>query len=539
MPVTMSGGGGRSFSFSVQCFVLCVTCWCLCNLRPCHCKDDYADGLQAATSGEADHRVRLRPGVWKILTSEVTYVAYQFFIGYSWTETDLSYPECEHVACAGLSAANLPGCAHMCSSPTMHDAQATLRTATNDYRRAAVMLDVTFNDLAAIMDTRISKHHSTTAPYNRPAFRGTGTTGESPHVVDVMLAHRSLILQASRDLVEMLSKPAVSDYVKNSPLPGASSNGSYPLAVITDAWKSGAFKLAVLLNSATLAFHDAKEHLLRCAQGVARNDMSGCYPEFTNAFYVDTPISSSSLSASKLVALAVRNAWRPTRLSRWYMPFLDSSEGNRTCWLAKPMVTDEQGVNYDTPECDFRGLCEPLESNDDILSKCAVADGRVVKIDCPISCHGPCFGPVCYRRDTNAFAMRTSPHVHAGTSGGSNADGGIITTPEPRVLTSVLSLSDQDIRASLDRMKSMSADAADMLTRGAAMLEHLKHIKRTAEGYIARTHTKPRSKDITCRRECEKTLARSRFMATLSIIFSALTCPFLILLAVRTKKIKK
>ena len=198
------------------------------------------------------------------------------------------------------------------------------------------------------------------------------------------------------------------------------------------------------------------------------------------------------------------------------------------------MVMDEQGVNYDIPECDFRGLCEPPVRNDDILSKCDVVDGRVVNIDCPISCHGPCFGPTCYRRDTNVFEMRTSTHVHTGTSGGSEMDQSIITTPEPRVLTNVLSLSDKDIHVSLDGMKSMSKDAAGMLTRGEAVLKDLEQLTSAAESYITKTKPKPRSEGLTCQ-ECEKTLARNSFMATASIIWSALTCPFLIFLAVRAK----
>ena len=63
------------------------------------------------------------------------------------------------MACIGLPYSH-KGFDQLCSSGTWLDATIALSTATLEYNRPMTLLNAAFNDLAALMDTRIMNNHN-------------------------------------------------------------------------------------------------------------------------------------------------------------------------------------------------------------------------------------------------------------------------------------------------------------------------------------------------------------------------------------------
>ena len=504
-------------------------CYCLCIFplsgqpSPTARRQPLVAAPSQGNAPPVDHRVILQPGRWKIRAPESTnaYLTYHFFLGSNWTAFEVDYPGCSQLACRGLADRHRGGCDLLCSTGTWRDATVTLNTATLEYNRAMASLEATFNDLAALMDTHVKRlgisspgdSVSELLAYHGTVFKGSG-------VVDVMRHHRTLIEEALNNA----KSPVLSAHTERA----SSYNDTSDLL---DTWKSGAFKLAVQLNAVTFAFQGAQQRLLSCAQGVQRADMTGCEPGFNTEFYIDTPVASRSLSSGRLAMTAKRERWYPVALSHWYMPFMDSSKGNRTCWLNRPMVTDMRD-NYRVPQCDYRGVCEPLVLDDETVSACEVNENGEIRFDCPVACGTPCFGAVCYQPQSDTYELRTGVR-------GNHALNATVGAPRPRVLSKVYSLSDFDtdnVRL-VANIRNYSKRAYKLMRRGQATLRDIVAMEVIARNYIAKVYA-----DKTARSEgngkcvdCEHMIGRSRFMAAASVILSALTCPLLIVVIVKLR----
>lgn len=487
-----------------------------------------------------DHRVILHPGRWKIRTPErrSAYVAYHFFLGFNWTELEVKYPECSQVACRGLPDSQ-QGCDHLCSGGTWRDASIALKTATLEYNRAMASLDAVFNDLAALMDTHIiNPHWSVPDPVSKLLSYHGKVSASDPQVVDVMRYYRTLIDEALEDIVAYFPStfsyaPLNADSLVHNQLVSGSKDTS-KFTELLETWKSGAFKLAVQLNAVTFTFQGAHQRLLSCAQGVQRSDMTGCEPGFITEFYTDIPVASHSLSSSRLVMVVKRESWNPVVLSHWYMPFIDSSKGNRTCWLDRPMVSDTH-ANYRVPPCDSRGVCEPLEPDNETVLACEVNDNGEISLECPVVCGSPCFGPICYQPQSDTYTLRTA----SGGARGINATNDLSpvrVAKSPRILSKVYSLSEADMHTSLANVRNLSARSSELLQRGETVLQNIITMDVTARKYIDKVHaeTEVQPQRITCV-DRERMIGRSRFMAAASLTLSALTCPLLIVVIIKLR----
>lgn len=395
-------------------------------------------------------------------------------------------------------------------------------------------LDAILDDLAALMDTHIvNRHQSTSDPISKLlSYHGSKKPSTNPQIVDVMRHHRTLIEEALRAVERVPASAHVPINLNNRQLVSMPDGDTSSFDVLLDRWKTGAFKLAVQLNAVTFAFQGAHQRLLACTLGVQRGDMTGCEPGFITEFYTDVPIASRLLSPSGLVMVVKRERWRPLALSRWYMSFVDYSKGNRTCWLDRPMVSDTH-ANYREPACDSRGICEPLERDDDTVSACEVNENGEISLECPVVCGAPCFGPICYQPGSDAYALRTA-------SGGAldiNATGSprvVRVAKSPRILSRVYSLSDLDIRTSLDSIQNRYAQSSQLLKLGDALLQDVIAMDATARKYIAQyaENTASRSSRGMTRVDCESMIGHNRTMAVVSLTLSALTCPLLLMVVI-------
>lgn len=493
------------------------------NTKDLHVTQTRSASRVYATSGigDVEHRVILKPGLWKIRSVErsKTYITYQFFLGFNWTDLEIHYPTCSQIACEGLSAP-YQGCDSLCSTGTWPEATLTLNTAMLDYIRAMDSLDATVNDLAAIMDTHVVNQHSSPPDSVAKLLYHSKTADLQPRV-DVMRYHRSLIEQAIGDLTENFPITPHAD----RRLPHRSNVSMFN--ELLDAWKGGAFTLAVMLNSITVAFRGAQQRLLLCAQCVERSDMTGCEPEFAAEFYTDTPVATSSVSASRLILVAEREFWDPTVLSRWYMAFVDSSNDNRTCWLARPMLNDTSS-NYRSPQCDTRGICEPLEVDNVTITACQVSESGELSLLCPVVCGSQCFGPLCYRLKTNAYWLIAAPGV-------SQHRNDFIVTAPPRTLSKTHSLSETDIQRSLAEIRNLSLESLELWMRGGDVLQDIVAMELVAREYIRKARSEKHTRCDGVPSDYEHTLSRSSFMAAVSITLSALTCPLLIFLVTKMR----
>lgn len=483
-----------------------------------------------------DHRVLLHPGRWKIgLATDAgggTYLAYHFFLGFNWTKLKVQYPECSQVACKGLPDSHR-GCDHLCSAGPWRDATATLETATLGYNRAAASLGSVLDDLAALMDTHIERRWGASDESISKFLSYHGEESESgPGVVDVMRGHRTLMDEALDEIAARSPNAFSNDFQFEGARPVSMSNNASKFKYLLDTWRSGAFTLAVRLNAVTFALQGARQRILLCAQGIQRSDVTGCEPDFIAEFYTDTPVASRTLS-SRLVMFVERARWTPVALSHWYMPFVDSSKGNRICWLDRPMVSDMHG-NYRVPQCDSRGVCEPLEIDNVTVSACEVNQNGEISLACPVACGDPCFGPICYQPDSDTYAPRTA--LRQGERGVEVEYDLVRVTKSPRVLSNVYSLSDLDVQTSLASVLNQSARSSELLRRGETLLEAIIAANSTARKYIDRVYAEmaAQSQGKKCS-DCERTVDRGWFMAAASVTLSALTCPILIVLIVRLR----
>lgn len=503
-----------------------------------HGLDSTLDSL--IRNDDRDHRVILYPGRWKIRTPAIhsVYVTYHFLLGFNWTELEVNYPECSQVACRGLPDSH-QGCDHLCSTGTWHDATITLKTSTVEYNRAMASLDAAFNDLAALMDTHIvNRQRSVSDPVSKLLSYHDAVSASDPQIVDVMQYYRTLIDEALKDVGEhfpgMLSYAPLNteSILENRPVLG--SNNPIKFNELLDTWKSGAFKLAGQLNSVTFIFQGAQQRLQSCAQGVQRLDMTGCEPGFITGFYTDIPVASRSLSSSRLVMVVKRDRWNPLALSRWYMPFIDSSKGNRTCWLDRPMVSDNH-VNYRVPQCDCRGVCEPLEPDNDTLLACEVNETGEISLACPVVCGSPCFGPICYQSQSNTYTLRTAYRV-ARDIDVENDQNVVQVKRSPRMLSKVYSLSELDIQTSLAGIRNRSTWSSVLVQRGETVLHNIIAMDVTARKYIDKVYADntTQSQGPKCV-DCEHMIHRSQFMAAVSVTLSALTCPLLIIVSIKLR----
>ena len=500
-----------------------------------------------ASPDSLEHRVILHPGRWKIRASDTSsvYFVYNFILGFNWTKLEVDYPECSQVACRGLPDSH-KGCAELCFSDTWRDATVTLTTAILEYNRAMSVLDAAFNDLAALMNTQIiHQHWSASDPVAKLLSHHGKVSSSEHHVVDVMRYYRALIDEALGNVVKHFPGARLSEKFKDvnphaslnveSPLDSqlvSGLKGTSRLNILLDTWKSGAFKLAVHLNAVTFAFHRAHQRLNSCAQGVQRADMTGCEPGFIEEFYTDIPVASRSQSSSRLVMVVKRDIWNPVVLSRWYMPFIDSSKGNRTCWLDRPMVSDTQ-FNYRVPICDSRGVCEPLEVDDETMSACEVNENGELSMGCPVVCDHPCFGPVCYQSQSETYTLKTASSEVRVANGTSYMS--LIRTPtSPRILSNVHYLSDVDINASLVTLRNQSLRASQLLQRGETMLQKIITMDATARKYVVEMSAETAAQEQGVKwLDCESMIGHSHFMAAFSVTLSALTCPLLIILVIK------
>lgn len=471
------------------------------------------DGLDSR-----DHRVILHPGRWKIRTRETPrkYVAYRFVKWIDLFSVKFKHDTCSDIACFGLPDRQ-QGCDEICSSETMRALNETSMISRRNYIGAAVRVDAAFDDLTALKNTHI-------ANWDRGVDYG------SMIQVDVLQRHRDVLTAALHNI--SLHHAALGRSLTTR-LSTRLSPGD--LDVLLDTWKSATFELASLLNTAAIVLERLHQQLLTCTRSIQREDMTGCEPEFVTEFYTDIPVAGRIFSPNGLLIIAERQRWSPTVLSQWYLPFIDSSNGNRTCWLDRPMLSDDN-ANYRVPRCDWRGLCEPLERDNNTVSACDVDEYGEISLRCPVVCGSPCFGPICYRPQSNTYTPRMA---FGGTRDiDTKNDLSLIRVAKsPRVLSKVYSLSDMDIHASLADIQNDSSRASELMRRGQVLLRNFEDVALTAQNYIDKAQSETaqeRSRESACIKY-GRIVDQNWIMACVSIALSVVTFPLLIVIIIKMK----
>ncbi|KAK2813514.1 hypothetical protein Q5P01_000798 [Channa striata] len=422
-------------------------------------------------------------------------------------------------ACEGLSASRR-GCDSVYSRRQVARRLRAVSTAARDYGRALREVDSAFGHLTAVVNTRVGRNVA------MDSMESGLPLSHSPDRVDVMMDHRALIEETRAAAISTARRFAAR----------GTEDGVAPLRSTgkflgrMNSWKSGALLLSFQLNSATFALIGARERLLACARGVLRSDMTGCAPGFRPEFYTDVPAASrsppSSSPSSGLVLEVRRDRWNPVSLSRWYMAYVDSSQGNRTCWLDRSMLNDSRS-DYREPICDRRGLCDPLELDDDTLAACDVRRDGEVSSECPLACGSPCFGPLCYKRGSSSYELRVAVDLDPESAE-------ILVASEPRILSKAYSVSEEDARASLAQMRERAGRALEQLDRGVSVVHALKQMNSKLRSCADRID----SGNVKCLREtdeCRRSVVRGGAAATASLVFSAITTPLLIVLILKLR----
>nr|BBA49227.1 hypothetical protein [Oryzias latipes] len=477
---------------------------------------------ESGPSAPRDPRVILRPGRWKILRpgDSQTFLSYQFYLNSNLTFfVPSDYPECAKVSCQGLpDDGERLGCDVLCGSGSWRDADVALSTSVRSQYRTARELQAAFKDLEALADAHLGSDLD---------------SGSQPSAtVDVMGYHRSLIEEAraaAKATEEKFQKKREGDYENDddSQLSGSA------FAARMNAWRSGALLLSAQLNAVTFALVGARERLAVCAQGLMRADMTGCAPGSPSEFHTDVPTAARPiLSRSTHGGLALdveRKKWEPVLLSRWYMAFVDSSSGNRTCWLDRGMVNDSRS-SYREPRCDRRGLCDSLRVDGDTLSACQVKRGSDISQDCPLVCGSACFGPLCYDSHFNSYTLTKG--VEAESWRGRSRE--ILVAGEPQTLSGAHLARGEDERATVLEMRARANAALDLLNRGVSVTRAVETLNATFKGYAKRLESKADERSLR-QRQCEKAAVRGTAAASVALFLSTVTCPVLVLVIVKMK----
>ncbi|KAK2832703.1 hypothetical protein Q5P01_016592 [Channa striata] len=377
----------------------------------------------------------------------------------------------------------------VCYDGKWRDASAAVSTAARDYGRALREVDSAFGHLTAVVNTRVGRNVA------MDSMESGLPLSHSPDRVDVMMDHRALIEETRAAAISTARRFAA----RGTEDGGAPLRNAGKFLGRMNSWKTGALLLSFQLNSATFALIGARERLLACARGVLRSDMTGCAPGFRPEFYTDVPAASrsppSSSPSSGLVLEVRRDRWNPVSLSRWYMAFVDSSQGNRTCWLDRSMLNDSRS-DYREPRCDRRGLCDPLELDDDTLAACDVRQDGEVSSECPLACGSPCFSPLCYKRRSSSYELRVAVDLDPESAE-------ILVASKPRILSKAYSVSEEDARASLAQMRERAGRALEQLDRGVSVVHALKQMNsklRSCADRIDSGNVKCLRETVECRR---------------------------------------
>lgn len=467
-----------------------------------------------------DHRVILKSGKWRIKTSDSpVHVTYDFHLGSDLSNTKPKYTTCAQITCEGLPDDHT-GCDALCSTGPWKQVSTLLRTTLLRYNRAVDSLGASFNDLAAVMDTHIVNQLPDQSGDLRP--QRTGAFESSTRVVDVMEYYRDMIQQGLRELV--LTLPASH---LNPDTSVRSMSNSTRLADRLDMWKTGVYTLSTQLTDIVGTIKAAEQRLVLCLEGVVRSDMTGCEPNLNVKFHTDTPVASKSVSMSKLTLVTLRETWEPLSLSRWYMPFIDTSRNNSVCWLTSSMVTDEQ-TNYRLPHCDSRGLCDPLQIDDTTILACNVAADGTLDLLCPVKCGSPCNGPVCYESHSETYTLLASRMTPS-------TDYGFQHTAKPRLLTEAHSLSDSDVRATLLHVHNKTLESSNLSQQTEDLFDTITNINKMTQEYINQLDNDKKfyCKHVTHNQQCK--FRDIQFMSSLSLALSVLACPLLIIIFIKMR----
>lgn len=462
-----------------------------------------------------DYRVILQPREWKIRDhiNHATEIEYRFSLGLKWSEVDLTYPSCNQVACKGIVNGKRKHCEQVCATQVWHERNGLLQTAKYAYERAIVLLNTTFGDLAALIETHIpdptlEKHISVQA-----------RAWEHRILIDVMKYHR-MLLETILDNITMNNQHA-SFLVSPS-----TSTAKISVFELLDTWKTGVLNFAIQLDTLVHILREARLQLLRCAYAVQVSDLTSCQPGLIHGLYTDTPVDSHWHSLDRLVLIARRVAWNRVTLSFWYMPFIDSSQGDRICWLDRPMLNDTHS-NYKVPKCNAQGVCEPLEIDNNILSQCEVNKDGEIGIDCHVICEGSCFGPICYNSESETYTPREI-YPDQQKSSFVNYNLLFLTTKTPRILRTVQSLSQRDVNESYSRMLTRAHEASHLLQEGQRVLIEFIKVKSIAQKYIEKVTKSGRDGG-----EYEDEQRKLQYIAVASLTLSVLTCPIFLVLLIK------
>lgn len=489
--------------------MLCLLCGWVILTATCTA----TNGSDTQTQG--DHRLILTPAQWKIRSLDPpAYVTYNFNLGLDITKQQIAYPTCARIACQGR-AEHQSGCSAPCSSGPWQQTDALLQTTINLYGRAVESLDASFTDLAAIMDTHIM---SVTSDWTG----GPRAAGDlySSRSVDVMEYYRAMMRQSLSEIKTVLLP------VKTIANRGSRLTNSTRL-VSLETWKIGVQTLATHLNTMILTIKAAEQRLVLCFEGVVRSDMTGCEPHHSAKFHTDIPISSKSVSVSKLSLLAMRKTWEPVLLSRWFMPFVDTSRNDRVCWLTTSMVTDG-AANYKMPYCDARGLCDPLQLDETTVSSCQVDHTGTVSLHCPLQCGEPCNGPVCYDTRTKQYNILSS-QTGAATEHGFNR------TTEPRTLTRARSLTDADLLQTLAYVNNITEETSSLWQRTQTVFSSVEDMRTQSVAYMKKVDDDMVPFCDQLAEDYQQAFTRLQILSYMSLILSVLTCPVLMIICTKMR----
>lgn len=473
---------------------------------------------ESDTQTERDHRLILTPGQWKIRSLEPpAYVTYNFNLGLDITKQQIVYPSCARIACQGRTE-DQSGCSALCSSGTWQQMDVLLKTAVREYDQAVESIDASFTDLAAIMDTHIV---SATSDWTGGPRARVAKDLYSARTIDVMEYYRAMMRQSLSE-IKNVSLP-----VKKIADRGSRLANSTRLINALDMWKIGVYTLVTHLNTMISTIKAAEQRLVLCSEGVVRSDMTGCEPHLSAKFHTDIPISSKSVSVSKLSLLAIRKTWEPVLLSTWFMSFIDTSQNNRVCWLTTSMVTDG-AANYKMPYCDARGLCDPLQPDETTVSSCAVDAAGAVALNCPLQCGAPCNGPVCYDTHTKRYNILSS-QTGAATEQDFNH------TAKPRSLTQAHSLTDADLLRTLTYVKNITEETSSLWLRTKNVFSTIEETRTQSLAYMGKVDRDMVSFCDRIAADYQQAFTRLQILSYMALILSVLACPLLVIICTKIR----
>lgn len=459
-----------------------------------------------------NNRIILSPAQWKILrnTETPTRVLYTFKFDANeddWNTIPFDFPMCAVYACEGLLE-YWQTCEDLCANHSL--VRERLRVVSSEYAETARSLE------ARLFDLRSVSLRATTAN-SLDDTDGCFSGDRSAKRIDVLQPYAAAISKIAQTLNVTRTLNFGSRVSAASPQRFAVAN---EIRDRVGDWAAEAHFVTERVTSALYELHKAELHVQLCTQSALGLDMSGCESHSLSpgGYYTDTPTRVLGAYDHSCVE-TVREAWDPVTLSRWYMAFTTVYHGNtHVCWLTRGMLGDHAN-DYAVPQCDSRGLCQPLVVDNDTYTAC---NDAALPVNCPVLCDVPCFGPLCYDAESGGFriqtALRSFRSVEART--------GIINRASPRRVRAPYAVYAYDIAEFKNRIDAIVDNASFARKWGERVLYDAANMRRLVDEYATAAADDVGVQQLGWKKARER-CAHVNAMATASIVLSTTAVPVL------------